>query len=127
MPVAASDTPTPADTTLRRRQDFVTVMQRGRRARHQLLTLGVRPNGLPHNRIGFAIGKRVGKAVVRNKVRRRLREIMRATSLIPGHDLVLTSVEPSATASFQQLRDAVDWCARRVNLLIEPIISCQKS
>lgn len=93
------------------------MMQHGRRIRHQLLTLGVRPNGLPHNRFGFAIGKRVGTAVVRNKVRRRLREILRATPLTTGHDLVLSSGLPSATASFEQLRSAVTWCAQRAGVL----------
>ena len=102
---------------LRRRQDFVTVLREGRRHRHRLLSLGVRPNGLPYNRYGYAIGKRVGAAVVRNRVRRRLREVIRALSLAPGHDLVLTAGEASATATFEQLREAVRFCADRGGLL----------
>ena len=102
---------------MRRPQEFVAVMRGRRRVRHQLLTMGIRPNDLPHNRFGFAIGKRVGGAVVRNRVRRRLREILRALPLAPGHDLVLTSGATSATATFQELRTAVDWCARRAGLL----------
>ena len=107
----------PGDNRLRRPQEFVAVMRGRRRVRHQLLTMGIRPNDLPHNRFGFAIGKRVGGAVVRNRVRRRLREILRALPLAPGHDLVLTSGATSATATFQELRTAVDWCARRAGLL----------
>ena len=89
---------------------------RGRKVRHQLLVLGSRPNELPVNRFGFAIGKRVGTAVVRNTIRRRLRAILRDTPLNPGYDLVLTATEHSATASFQELANAVQWCAQRARL-----------
>ena len=91
-------------------------MQGGRRVRHPLLNLGVRPNQLPHNRFGFAIGKRVGTAVVRNRIRRRLRAILRDSALAPGHDIVITAAPQSATAPFQDLRAALHQCVRRANL-----------
>lgn len=92
------------------------MLQDGRRWRHPLLSLGVRPNGLPYTRIGYAIGKRVGSAVVRNRVRRRLREVMRALPLAPGYDLVLTAGPQSATATFADLTEAVASCTRRASL-----------
>lgn len=110
-------------TRLRRRQDFVAVLRDGRRLRHRLLSLGLRPNGLPHHRYGYAIGKRVGTAVVRNRIRRRLREIVRALPLasdplVPSYDLVLTAGDQSATATYEQLRTAVRHCAERAGILL---------
>lgn len=120
-------TPERGANRLRRRQDFVTVLREGRRVRHRILSLGLRPNGLPHNRYGYAIGKRVGAAVVRNRVRRRLREIVRALSLAPGlapgYDLVLTAGEVSAAATFDQLREAVRYCAERGGILLREALS----
>jgi len=99
------------------------VLREGRRHRHRLLSLGLKPNGLPYNRYGYAIGKRVGAAVVRNRVRRRLREIIRALTLTPGYDVVLTAGEASAAATFDQLRQAVHYCADRAGILSATPIS----
>jgi ribonuclease P protein component len=93
------------------------VLREGRRHRHRILSLGLKPNGLPYNRYGYAIGKRVGAAVVRNRVRRRLREVIRALTLAPGYDIVLTAGEASAAATFDQLRQAVQFCADRAGVL----------
>lgn len=97
------------------------MLREGQRVRHRILSVGLRPNGLPHNRYGYAIGKRVGAAVVRNRVRRRLREIVRALArtpgFAPGYDLVLTAGEASAAATFEQLRQAVHFCAERGGIL----------
>jgi ribonuclease P protein component len=102
---------------LRRRQDFIAVLQDGRRLRHRLISLGVRPNGRDAARVGYAIGKRVGSAVVRNRTRRRLREITRTLPLAPGYDLVITGHPVAADASFQALEEALGWCARRAGVL----------
>ena len=102
---------------LRRPQDFLAVFREGRRGRHRLLGIAVRCNGLADNRVGYAVGKRVGTAVVRNRVKRRLREILRATPLIPGHDIVVTAYPEAAGASFDELREAALDCARRTRVL----------
>ena len=102
---------------LRRRQDFIAVLHEGKRVRHRLVSLGVRPNGLAATRVGYAIGKRVGSAVVRNQTRRRLREIIRALPLVPGYDVVITGHPSSADASFQALRDSLAWCTQRASIL----------
>ncbi len=85
--------------------------------RHRLLSLGLRPNGLGPNRRGYAVGRRIGPAVVRNRVRRRLREILRALTLTPGFDLVLTPGPQAVHATFDDLCEAVHYCAARANLL----------
>jgi ribonuclease P protein component len=96
----------------------VAVTQRGRRVRHSLLMLGILPNGLDETRVGYAIGKRVGNAVTRNRVRRRLREIVRATPLAPGYDVVVTARPEAAMATFDELRGAWASCAGRGRLLM---------
>jgi ribonuclease P protein component len=85
--------------------------------RHGVLMLGIRPNGLRESRAGFAIGKRVGNAVTRNRVRRRLREIVRATPLVPGYDIVITARPEAVLATFDELRGAFSHCARRGEIL----------
>lgn len=94
------------------------MLREGRRHRHRILSLGLKPNGLPYNRYGYAIGKRVGAAVVRNRVRRRLREVIRALTLTQGYDVVLTAGEASAVATFDQLQQAVRFCAERGSILL---------
>ena len=103
---------------LRQSRDFVVVMRDGRRSRHRLVRLLSRSNGLPHNRYGFAVGRRVGKAVVRNRTRRRLREIMHLLPLAPGHDIVVTADPASVSASFQELARALENCASRSRLML---------
>ena len=103
----------PPTNRLTRRQDVLSVLQEGQRARHNLLMVAFRPNGLPRNRFAYAIGKRVGNAVVRNLVRRRLREIVRAAPLRPGYDIVVSGRPPAAEASFDELRRAFVSCAYR--------------
>jgi len=78
---------------LRRSRDFERVRRRGRTVADRLLVLSVAPNGLEHNRYGFAVGKRVGKAVRRNKVKRWLREAVRRfhPALEQGYDVVFVA------------------------------------
>ncbi len=41
------------------------------------MTLSIRPNNLPHWRLGLAVSRRVGSAVARNRVKRLAREAFR--------------------------------------------------
>ena len=102
---------------LRSRKDFDAVFRQGRSWNNELLVLRTLPNSLPHNRYGFVTSKRVGNAVVRNRVRRRLREIIRAQTLIPGFDVVLSAKASSAAASFQSLGGAAVRLLTRSGLL----------
>lgn len=88
---------------LRRSADFEAVRKRGRSVSGPLVVLAYRPNGLDHNRYGFAVGRRVGKAVRRNRVKRWLREATRHLHphLRQGYDLVFIArgrlAEPTVT------------------------------
>lgn len=92
-------------------------MRSGRRARHALLHVAVRSNGLPQSRYGFSVGKRVGKAVERNRVKRRLRAIMRELPIRPGFDVVTVAHEGAALAPYLALRAATAHCLDRSGAL----------
>lgn len=92
-------------------------MRSGRRARHALLHVAVRSNGLPESRLGFSVGKRVGKAVIRNRVKRRLRAIMRELPIRSGFDVVAVAHEGTALAPYQVLRDAAARCLQGAGAL----------
>ena len=82
---------------LRSGADFARVYREGSRARSDLFTVAVRPNGLEHTRLGLSVGKRVWKSAVRrNRVRRVFREAFRLEQhdLPAGLDLVLIPSRP---------------------------------
>jgi len=102
---------------LRVRRDFLAVYRKGRAWTHRFLVLRTLPNGLPYNRYGFVVSKRVGKAVARNRLKRRLREGLRLLTVRPGWDVVLLARPPAATATYQQLREALVELLSRARLL----------
>jgi ribonuclease P protein component len=91
---------------LRRTADFGRLRVEGRRFSHQLLTVSVLSNDLPHNRYGFVISRRVGKAVQRNRLRRQLREVIRAVhrDLQFGYDVVFVARPALARQPFDHIR-----------------------
>jgi len=82
----------PALRVLRKR-DFDAAFREGASAADDRMVLHLRPNGLPHPRLGLAVGKALGGAVARNRVKRLLREAFRLHrgDLPAGHDLVVVA------------------------------------
>lgn len=76
---------------LRDPREFQRVRKRGRSWTTPYLVLVLKPNGLEHNRYGFAVGRRIGNAVARNKVKRWMREAARNhhPDLKQGFDIVV--------------------------------------
>ena len=76
---------------LKRRRDFSLVFSKGQAVADRWLVIHGRPNGLSHNRLGFAVGKKHGVAVARNRLKRLLREAYRTqkSDLPQGYDLVV--------------------------------------
>lgn len=96
MSDAAADTPVrrrfrfSRALRVRRQLDFQRAMRGGWRAGDARLVVTARRNGLPHARLGLAVGRRFGSAVQRNRAKRLLREAFRLIhrTLPPGLDLI---------------------------------------
>jgi ribonuclease P protein component len=64
--------------TLRRKSDFLTLKEQGKRASTTRWLLAVYlENGLDHTRFGWTIPKQVGPSVTRNRLKRWLRDYFR--------------------------------------------------
>jgi len=115
---------------LRQKRDFARLRVEGQLTQHRLLKLSYAPSTVPHNRYGFIVSRRLGNAVDRNRLRRRLKEIVRqlhphifpdasSTSAAPdyGVDCVFIARTAAASASFHELRMAVEAVLQRARLL----------
>ena len=85
--------PFPKSVRLRSSGDFPRVLTGGPSRRDDRLRVTARANGLPHSRLGLAIGRRAGNAVHRNRLKRLVREAFRLNrkDLPEGYDLVVSA------------------------------------
>jgi ribonuclease P protein component len=90
---------------LSRARDYQSVFSEGVRKGRGPFVLFVRPNGLPHCRLGLSIPRRVGGAVARNLIKRRLREVFRLHQRDEpaGYDLVV-AVRPHEALPIDEYR-----------------------
>ena len=96
---------------------YALVYSKGSSLASKLLVLKTVGNGMPLSRYGFSVSRKVGNAVVRNRVKRWLREILRATTLKTGRDIIFI-VRPAASATdYWELRKAVADLLSRARLL----------
>lgn len=105
------------EDSLRRRRDFESVRNEGRRVSDQLLVMGFSRSESGRTRFGLAVSRRIGGAVVRNRVKRRLREAIRSLEFRDGWNVTLSARERAATADYWGLRASVEALARRSGLL----------
>ncbi len=104
---------------LRRRPEFVTVQDRGRRVPGKdfvLLSLPRAGGGATPARLGVTVSKKVGKAVVRNRVKRWVRECYRRSKTIapPGLDLVVVARPSAATGDYERVAQEIGALLRRL-------------
>lgn len=92
---------------LKKSRDFAAVRREGRSWADRLLVLGIRRNGLPDSRFGFAVGRRVGNAVVRNRIKRRLRAVASDSCVVQGWDLVVIARKPAAESPSHALSESL--------------------
>ncbi|MBP8646307.1 MAG: ribonuclease P protein component [Syntrophobacteraceae bacterium] len=79
---------------LRSSHEYQLAKRMGRRIRTAHFTINLRPNDLPHHRLGMVVQKRFWHAVERNRIKRRLREWFRTHKHripMPGKDLVFVA------------------------------------
>jgi ribonuclease P protein component len=78
------------DERLRLQKEIDAVYAGGRRWHGRWFRIHVKPNALPHSRLGISIPKRVCGAVGRNRWKRLLRESFRLNkaAIGPGLDLI---------------------------------------
>ena len=105
------------EDSLRRRIDFESVRDEGRRVSDQLLVMGFSRNNGGRSRFGLAVSRRVGGAVVRNRVKRRLREAINSLEFRDGWKVTVSARERAATVDYWVLRASVEALARRSGLL----------
>lgn len=96
------------EKNLTKPQQFEIVFKKGASWADRLVVLKALPNGLDFSRYGLSVSQRVGGAVIRNRVKRLFREILRATPLKPGWDIVLIARQPTAKISYNELKTSVD-------------------
>jgi ribonuclease P protein component len=87
------------------------------------------PNGLALTRFGFSVGQRIGNAVTRNRVKRLLKESARLEKVRGGYDIVFIARQPTATASYNNIRQAVRKLLQKAKLLEQedtPTLVCQQ-
>jgi ribonuclease P protein component len=104
----------PAGSRLRSRDEFASVIRRGRRGGRARLVVHVDRTddaaGPAGPRAGFVVSKAVGGSVVRHRVTRRLRHLVRPrlAELPDGTRVVVRALPPSATASSAELAEDLD-------------------
>jgi ribonuclease P protein component len=106
----------PARHRMRRRADFTTAIQRGRRgATRDLVVHVATQEPAEHALVGFVVSRGVGGAVVRNRVKRRMRALMadRLDGLPPGARVVVRALPPAAEADVAALARDLDRALRR--------------
>lgn len=96
--------------TLRAREDFARISEKGRSRSDRLMVVRFVPNGRDHDRFGISTGRHLGGAVRRNHVRRRLREILRRSPNDTGHgwDILIVARPPAVNASFAELATVLE-------------------
>jgi len=101
---------------LTKRAQYVLVYDKGRSWVDRLVVVKALPNGGDLPRYGLSVSRRVGNAVTRNRVKRLLREVLRATALKPGWDIVFIARPAAAAASYDDIRRSAAGLLARAGL-----------
>jgi len=93
----------PGSARLRRRREFLTVQQDGRRRHTAHFVVIARPSASDGARLGITASSRIGNAIVRNRVKRVVREVFRRRRRrLPSDDLVVIAKPGAEHLSYAQ-------------------------
>jgi ribonuclease P protein component len=94
---------------LRKNNEFVSVMKKGKRLSVDGLSLFYAQNGAGDFRVGISVSKKLANAVARNRLRRQVRaSVSRALQgHASGYDLVFVARQGLVGAEFERIRKAV--------------------
>ncbi len=105
---------------IKKRSDFLTIQNKGRKWVSHGLIVQVAENENGHKRIGYTVSKKVDKsAVKRNRIKRRLRAV--AADVLPtgakeGQDYILVGRPQTLIRPYETLCNDLRWCLRKLEL-----------
>jgi len=104
--------------SLKKRQEFTDLYQRGYRYSNALLVLRVIHTEEDKQGLGLAVSKKIGNAVTRNRVKRLLREAVRqeAKEVVSGVNILLIARKGIEKATCQSVEAAVKELFERAHL-----------
>lgn len=109
--------------TLKKRSDFLLMNAKGQKWVAKGLILQVKKQSPQKDKkgVGYTVSKRVDKsAVKRNRIKRRLRAV--AADILPlfakkHHDYVLIGKTLTATRPYEELKNDLKWCLKKLDCL----------
>ena len=106
---------------LTRTKDFTRVKKEGKSRHHKLAVLVFVPNNKEYSRAAFVASKAVGNAVTRNLVKRRMKACVAdsLSNIKSGWDLVFYARTAGATASYNNLQEAISVLLFEADLIID--------
>jgi len=106
---------------LTRTKDFTRVKKEGKSRHHKLAVLVFVPNNKEYSRAAFVASKAVGNAVTRNLVKRRMKACVADSwsNIKSGWDLVFYARTAGATASYNNLQEAISVLLFKADLIID--------
>lgn len=104
----------PQAARLHTTQDIITTLRKGHRSASGPVTCSVLRKGGTLGRVAVIVDSKVSKrAIVRNLVKRRTRAALRELTL-PSGDMVVRLAPPARNLTYQQLREQLNQCLKRV-------------
>lgn len=106
--------------TIKNRTDFLKIAKSGQKWVAQGFIIQAMPNDLDEIRVGYTVTKKTDQSSVkRNRIKRRLRSIAReilTQEAKNSYDFVLIGKQAAALRSYDNLRDDLRWCLKKLNL-----------
>lgn len=108
----------PRSGRLRKRSEFLSVSQRGKKCAGALFVLIYCEGAAEVSRLGITVTKKVGHAVTRNRIKRACREYFRHHRHLLGRpfDMVIIARGPAARAASSEIFDGLDVLFKKILL-----------